>query len=156
MRKIFEHSTGKYLAKVYRDSVNDEYRVILSYEGKRCHPDADYFTSDKEDALGTAKAMTADAIVSDLRKLETPELVWDKDAKEHIEQPRNPIVYRPQHDDYPAIAIVSAEDGGYFADYYGEYRGNDAWIHPDLESFAKNHGLMWEWINPGCIGLFHW
>ena len=47
--------------------------------------------------------------------------------------------------------IVSAEDGGYFADYYGEYRGGYSWIDPRLEEAAKKLGMYWEWENPGCI-----
>jgi hypothetical protein len=47
--------------------------------------------------------------------------------------------------------FVSAEDGGYFADYYGEYRGGYPWIDPRLESAATKAGFYWEWENPGCI-----
>lgn len=46
---------------------------------------------------------------------------------------------------------VSAEDGGDFADYYGEFRGGYTWIHPLLEEWAKANGGYWEWENPGCI-----
>jgi len=49
--------------------------------------------------------------------------------------------------------FVSAEDGKCLADYYGEFSGDDAWIHPALESFADKHGMFWEWQNPGCISL---
>lgn len=65
-------------------------------------------------------------------------------------------VYRPTTfiDKESGAVIVSAEDGAYFADYYGEYRGGYPWIHPDLEKFAKDHDLMIEWQNPGAIGFY--
>lgn len=49
--------------------------------------------------------------------------------------------------------IVSAEDGNGWADYYGEFRGGFPWIHPDLEKFAQDRGMFWEWENPGAIIL---
>lgn len=50
---------------------------------------------------------------------------------------------------------VSAEDGGDFADYYGEFRGGYQWICPELENFVKSlgKGYYWEWENPGCLRL---
>ena len=56
--------------------------------------------------------------------------------------------------DGPAICYVSAEDGTNFADYYGEFRDGYPWINPKLEEFAASRGLVWEWIDPGTIGLF--
>jgi len=49
--------------------------------------------------------------------------------------------------------FVSAEDGGFFADYFGEFRGGYPWVHPKLESIANEFGGYWEWENPGCISL---
>lgn len=46
-------STGYKEAKVYRDAENDEYRVCFYIDGKKIH-EADYHTSDKNDALHTA------------------------------------------------------------------------------------------------------
>jgi hypothetical protein len=59
---------------------------------------------------------------------------------------------------HPAVFVrdsglfVSAEDGRGFADYYGEFRGNYAWIHPELERIAKAHGGYWEWENLAASG----
>lgn len=47
--------------------------------------------------------------------------------------------------------FVSAEDGGHFADYYGEFRGGYSWIHPSLERLAQEADGFWEWENPGCL-----
>ncbi|MBO0738356.1 MAG: hypothetical protein J2P48_17580 [Alphaproteobacteria bacterium] len=63
---------------------------------------------------------------------------------------RHPTVFI--RNDRPNV-IVSAEDGGYFADYYGEYRGGYPWIHPKLEEFATKRGYFWEWEHPGSIML---
>jgi hypothetical protein len=51
--------------------------------------------------------------------------------------------------------VLSAEDKNsfYFADYYGEFRGGCPWIHPALETWAKDHGFYWEWVNPGAVAL---
>ena len=49
--------------------------------------------------------------------------------------------------------IVSAEEPDTAADYYGEYRGNDPWINPDLETWAEDRECYWEWVNPGAIVL---
>ena len=51
--------------------------------------------------------------------------------------------------------FVSGEDGGYFADYYGEYRGGYPWIDARLIKIATDAGMFWEWENPGCIGLYY-
>jgi len=59
---------------------------------------------------------------------------------------------------------VSAEDGGYFANYYGQFDGedlsefgitsdSDPWISSKLESWAEARGWHWEWENPGAIML---
>ena len=51
--------------------------------------------------------------------------------------------------------IISAEEWndieGYAADYWGEFRENSPWIHPDLEAVAEDFGGYWEWENPGAI-----
>lgn len=52
------------------------------------------------------------------------------------------------------VVYVSAEDGKNLVDYYGEYRGGYPYIDPVLEAFAKEQGMFWEWVNPGCIGLY--
>lgn len=61
---------------------------------------------------------------------------------------RKPTVFT-----HGGLIFVSAEDGGHFADYYGEYRGGHPWIHPSLTAFAERNDCYWEWQNPGCIVL---
>jgi hypothetical protein len=51
--------------------------------------------------------------------------------------------------------IVSGEDGLNWCDYYGEFSGGYPFIDPVLEKFAADHGMFWEWENPGCIALFN-
>ena len=48
---------------------------------------------------------------------------------------------------------LSAENGlsGILLDYYGEFRGGYAWVHPDLEALADKHGVTIEWRDPGSI-----
>ena len=49
---------------------------------------------------------------------------------------------------------VSAEDGGFFASYYGRTDDDDyPWIHEKLETWARSKGGYWEWDNPGSISL---
>lgn len=64
-----------------------------------------------------------------------------------------PAMIRPTVIIRNEILYVSAEDGNYFADYYGEFRGGYPWIDPRLEAFAKRNGGYWEWENPGAIVL---
>jgi len=47
---------------------------------------------------------------------------------------------------------LSAEDGQYFADYYGEMDGSGyPYIDPRLEAIADKFDSYWEWVNPGAI-----
>ena len=54
VRGIGNYSKGRHQATTYKDSDTGEYRVKFMSDGKHLK-DADYFTSDKEDAAGTAK-----------------------------------------------------------------------------------------------------
>lgn len=55
-RKLLNtEATGKRTAKIYKDSETQEYVVKFYIDGVY-QKDADYFTDDKQDALGTAKA----------------------------------------------------------------------------------------------------
>lgn len=56
VRLVGTHGSGKHIAKVYKDSDLGEHRVKFYSDGKH-HKDADYFTDDKEDAHGTARAI---------------------------------------------------------------------------------------------------
>lgn len=48
---------------------------------------------------------------------------------------------------------VSAEDGQYFADYYGEMSGGYPTVADSLEDLADKYGTYWEWLNPGAVVL---
>lgn len=48
---------------------------------------------------------------------------------------------------------VSAEDGQYFADYYGEYSGGYPKIDDSLEALADKYDCYWEWEDAGSIIL---
>lgn len=52
------------------------------------------------------------------------------------------------------VLHVSAEHGDGAADYYGEFHDGTPWINPKLEDIAEEHGLYWEWVNPGSIALY--
>jgi len=52
------------------------------------------------------------------------------------------------------VLCVTSDTGQGFIDYYGEFRGNFPYIAPQLEEFAKANGMLWEWQNPGSIGLY--
>lgn len=49
---------------------------------------------------------------------------------------------------------ISAEDGLYFVDYYGEYRGGDPYIDPALITWAKKNDGHWDWDSPGSICFY--
>jgi hypothetical protein len=38
-------------------------------------------------------------------------------------------------------------------DYYGEFRGGDPYINPQLVRWAEKRGMYWEWENPEAIVL---
>jgi hypothetical protein len=49
---------------------------------------------------------------------------------------------------------LSAEDGQYFADYYGEMDDSGyPYIDPRLEAIADKFDAYWEWVNPGVVTL---
>ena len=52
-KKVYEVSSGNVTAKVYRDSEWNEFRVRFYFDGI-LNEDADYFTTDKEDAIESA------------------------------------------------------------------------------------------------------
>lgn len=75
---------------------------------------------------------------------------WNGSRSERIPVTRHPTTF--MHADN--VVHVSAEDGGFFCDYYGEYRGGYPWIHPDLEALAKQFNGHWEWDNPASISFY--
>jgi hypothetical protein len=69
---------------------------------------------------------------------------FDKDLNE-VEKPFHSFIT-----DDGALAI-SAENGTFAIDYYGEFRDGCPYIAPKLETWAENQGGYWEWMNPGAI-----
>ena len=49
--------------------------------------------------------------------------------------------------------FISAESGDGLVDYYGECNDFEPYIHPDLEKWAENHGMYFDWESPGAIVL---
>lgn len=47
-----------------------------------------------------------------------------------------------------AVVTVSGEHGDGAMEYY------ELWINPKLETWAKDHGLYWEWINAVVIAAY--
>lgn len=59
------------------------------------------------------------------------------------------------HPDYDRGLVMSAEDGGQFANYYGQFdEGCDPWVHPVIEAWAEQHDYIIEWRDPGSVTLF--
>ena len=50
--------------------------------------------------------------------------------------------------------VVRTEHNVITGDYYGEFNGGAPYIVPALVEFAKAHGMMWEWVNPGSFALY--
>lgn len=91
--------------------------------------------------------------VADLAAVEIDGIDYNRETREFSDIRVRPFVISAR-DDSGALAIVSAENGDGFADYYGEFRGGYPWIAPALESFATERGLEWQWENPGAIALY--
>ncbi len=84
-------------------------------------------------------------------RLSLPKLtLYDWDGSKLIEVKRQPAHLR----DDEGRLVVHAEDGSGCIDYYGEFRGGDPYIHPELETWAEARGLYWEWRDPGSIVLY--
>ena len=63
-RLVFKTDGESDFAKVYYDSEWQEY-VVKFYEGGKYNPEADYFTDDKDDAIGTANHSAVNTTVTD-------------------------------------------------------------------------------------------
>jgi len=90
--------------------------------------------------------MNKEALIAKIKTLEAPDFVRDPVTRKFVEKMRPPYVFERE-----GKVFVSAEDGCFFADYYGEFRGGYPWIDPKLEELAKEFKGYWEWENPGCI-----
>lgn len=91
-----------------------------------------------------------EALIAELKSLRTPSIAWNKETREYDDIEVSPAVIERGTE-----ILVSAEGGDaqLWADYYGEFRGGYPYINQALESFAKKHGMYWEWENPGAIYL---
>lgn len=49
--------------------------------------------------------------------------------------------------------LISGEYGDGVMDYYGEYRGDGPYIHPELVEWAVKNDGYWEWVHPGAISF---
>lgn len=49
--------------------------------------------------------------------------------------------------------LISGEYGDGAMDYYGEYRGGEPYIHPELIEWAEKNDGYWEWVHPGAISF---
>jgi len=133
---------GNKKAKIYYDSEWQEY-VVQFYIDGRWEAKADYFTPDLEDAKDTVNLVyRRDRVRALAEKL--PKAIDPVNGKE---------VFPKYIIDSQARLVIDLEDGNgfYFADYYGEFRGELPWICEALEQFAKEHKGYWEWNNPGSI-----
>lgn len=70
-----------------------------------------------------------------------------------IKQLKSPITKNPPRTFVKdGFIYVSAEDGNYFADYYGEYK-EEMYIDPRLEKIGEKYGMYWDWEDAGSIVL---
>ena len=70
-----------------------------------------------------------------------------------INQLKSPITNKPPKTFVrDGFIYVSAEDGSYFADYYGEYK-EEMYIDPRLEKIANKYNMSWDWEDAGSIIL---
>lgn len=98
--------------------------------------------------------MSIEALIADLKALVVVDEVgrWNRETKEHEAVDRNPHVFTWKDD--AGTVRLSGEDGGFFCDYYGEYRGGYSWVHPQVEAVAAKHKMFIEWYDPSHIAFY--
>ena len=64
------------------------------------------------------------------------------------------VQVRARFDVDDELLIIDGCDSRY-ADYYGEFRGDYPWVHPELEKWAQERDLIIDWYDPGtlCVGV---
>lgn len=64
------------------------------------------------------------------------------------------VQVRASFDADDELLIIDGCDSRY-ADYYGEFRGDYPWVHPELEKWAQERDLIIDWYDPGtlCVGV---
>lgn len=88
-------------------------------------------------------------LVKALSKVTTEGEKYNRETGKYEEATLMPTLFLDR--DHANQVVLSAEDGGYFADYYGEYRGGYPWVHPEVEEAAEKLGFYWEWENAGAL-----
>lgn len=88
-------------------------------------------------------------LVKALSKVTTEGEQYNASTGKHEPATLMPTLYLDR--DHSNQVVLSAEDGGHFADYYGEFRGGYPWIDPRVEEAAEKLGLYWEWENAAAL-----
>ena len=87
-------------------------------------------------------------LIALLSQISIDDFEWNREQHELVPVKVQPTLI-PNRDG--ASVLISGEDGKGLVDYYGEFRGGDSYIHPEIEKFCEAHGLLIEWQNPGAI-----
>lgn len=71
-------------------------------------------------------------------------------AEDGCEWIERSVKIKARYDHDEACLIIDGCDSHY-ADYWGEFRGNYPWVHPDLEKWAEERDLIVDWYDPGTL-----
>lgn len=136
MEKEFPDLTGD--GKVTRADILKGRGVQLDNEGEDLMPEIAAVHGMMEAGMGGSKL---DQVMSMISRV---------DSK--MDTGRKPEVWvSPKNEN---CLYLSAEDGQYFADYYGEMDDSGyPYIDPRLEAIADKFDAYWEWVNPGVVTL---
>jgi hypothetical protein len=88
-------------------------------------------------------------LVKALSKVTTAGEKYNRDTGKYEDATLMPTLFLDR--DEANQVVLSAEDGGYFADFYGEAHGGYPWIDPRVEEAADELGLYWEWENAAAL-----
>jgi len=111
----------------------------------------------KESKTSTTKKVTSNGLTSLVKQIIKEESDPYNGKLEKIladiNQLKSPITNKPPKTFVrDGFIYVSAEDGSYFADYYGEYK-EEMYIDPRLEKIANKYNMSWDWEDAGSIIL---
>jgi len=66
-----------------------------------------------------------------------------------------PVFVNEDHDKLGNVSISGEDSESYkWADYYSSPTTWDLGVNPALEAVLSQFGLMCEWQNPGCLGVY--
>lgn len=66
-----------------------------------------------------------------------------------------PVFANEDHDELGNFSINAEDPAGLkWADYYAPGHNWVFGVSPELEDVLNQFGLMCEWINPGCLGVY--